>query len=123
MARPQPRTALVAESDPFLQSLLTDVLANEGYEVTTARNGWQALRKARLLRPDFIALDLRLPEISGAEVLRVLAAEASDRRTPVLVLSPDGAGPAPAARGLPTFVVDRPHDRQALVSAVRAAVN
>ena len=56
----------------------------EGYQVSQAANGIEALEKARELRPDLIVLDLMLPELGGLEVCRILRQETT---TPVLVLS------------------------------------
>lgn len=73
---------LVFEQRPFIRLIL-------------AVNGRLGLDMAREYRPDLILLDLRLPDLSGEEVLASLRQEPDLRRTPVLVVSaqaPYGGG-------------------------------
>jgi DNA-binding response OmpR family regulator len=75
---------LVVEDEEVIRETLRFNLVREGYEVSQAANGIEALEKARDLRPDLIILDLMLPELGGLEVCRILRQETT---TPVLVLS------------------------------------
>jgi DNA-binding response OmpR family regulator len=75
---------LVVEDEEVIRETLRFNLAREGYQVSQAANGIEALEKARELRPDLIVLDLMLPELGGLEVCRILRQETT---TPVLVLS------------------------------------
>src|SRR5437588_11099852 len=93
---PQRRTALVVDDDVFVLSAVADMLAEEGYDVHTASNGFSAMRQATELRPDVILLDLVLPERSGTEVLNELRTNAATRDAAVVVVSgqPDGLSDA-----------------------------
>ena len=62
--------ALVVEDDVDLLDVLTYALRREGYEVTGAGDGLQALDRVREDLPDIVVLDLRLPRLSGFEVCR-----------------------------------------------------
>jgi DNA-binding response OmpR family regulator len=75
---------LVVEDEEVIRETLRFNLVREGYQVSQAGNGIEALEKARELRPDLIVLDLMLPELGGLEVCRILRQETT---TPVLVLS------------------------------------
>jgi DNA-binding response OmpR family regulator len=75
---------LVVEDEEVIRETLRFNLVREGYQVSQASNGIEALEKARELRPDLIVLDLMLPELGGLEVCRILRQETT---TPVLVLS------------------------------------
>jgi DNA-binding response OmpR family regulator len=75
---------LVVEDEEVIRETLRFNLVREGYQVSQASNGIEALDKARELRPDLIVLDLMLPELGGLEVCRILRQETT---TPVLVLS------------------------------------
>jgi DNA-binding response OmpR family regulator len=70
------RTALVVDDEPHVASLIADVLAAEGFAVTTAVDGPAALRRARASRPDVVVLDVGLPGLDGFEVCRALRKEA-----------------------------------------------
>jgi CheY-like chemotaxis protein len=63
---------LIVEDYPNLQMLYKKALEAEGYEVTTARDGEQALAAFDRQEPDLILLDLLLPNKGGLEVLRAL---------------------------------------------------
>ena len=87
-----PRTAdgravkvLVVDDEPTLAELLALALRYEGWEVTTAGDGAQALSAARSERPDLVLLDVMLPDMDGLEVLRRLRTGAD--YMPVLFLT------------------------------------
>jgi two-component system OmpR family response regulator len=84
-----PRTAearlLVVEDDANIVELLSASLRFAGFDVATARDGQQALRLARELRPDLMVLDVMMPGIDGFEVVRRLSTEGG--RCPVLFLT------------------------------------
>lgn len=63
---------LVVDDEPDITALVAYHLARNGYRVSTAANGQDALRAAREERPDIVVLDLMLPGVSGYEVLREL---------------------------------------------------
>src|SRR5437667_11057063 len=63
---------LVVDDEPDITALVAYHLAKEGYRVTTAGTGADALRSAREERPDMVVLDLMLPGHSGVGVLAEL---------------------------------------------------
>ena len=82
------RRLLLVEDDTTLRQALTFNLAREGYDVSTAADGEAALEAARNEHLDLVLLDVMLPGMSGAEVLRVLRREGI--ATPVIILSAKG---------------------------------
>jgi two-component system, OmpR family, response regulator len=79
-----PKRVLVVEDDPSIRDTLAFNLKKEGYVVTVAHDGVEALAKAREVQPDLVLLDLMLPELSGLEVCRVLRQE---RDVPIIMLT------------------------------------
>lgn len=75
---------LVVDDEPQIQRALRAGLSAQGYTVTLAGLGEQALDQVALSVPDLIVLDLSLPDISGMEVCRALRAWTS---VPILILS------------------------------------
>jgi two-component system response regulator (stage 0 sporulation protein F) len=61
---------LVVDDEPDAVELLEEFLTAKGYEVTTAFNGEEALRKVKTDRPHLILLDVRMPGMNGLETLR-----------------------------------------------------
>jgi two-component system, OmpR family, alkaline phosphatase synthesis response regulator PhoP len=81
------RRILLVEDDRFLRRACEISLRQRGFVVTTAADGEEALRKVRAELPDLILLDLLMPRMTGAEVLKALRAEEATREIRVLILS------------------------------------
>jgi len=78
---------LVVDDEPLLRDSLRDILLQNGYEASTARNGRDALVQIARQHFDAILLDLFMPDIHGTEVLDFIARRGLD--TPVIVVSGD----------------------------------
>ena len=83
----QPPRILVVDDEPDITALVAYHLAREGYRVTTAGTGADALRAAREERPDLVVLDLMLPGHSGYDVLSELRRREETREIGVLLLT------------------------------------
>jgi two-component system, OmpR family, phosphate regulon response regulator PhoB len=83
----EPHRILVVDDEPDITALVAYHLAKEGYRVTTAGTGADALRSAREERPDLVVLDLMLPGHSGFEVLAELRRRDETRDVGVLLLT------------------------------------
>jgi CheY-like chemotaxis protein len=66
------RRVLVVDDEPSLLEVMTLMLNDEGYEVSTAIDGLDALRKIKVATPDLIISDLNMPQMSGFELLFVV---------------------------------------------------
>lgn len=75
---------LVVEDEPALLDTLEYNLIKQGYRVSTAKDGLQALEVARAVDPDLMILDVMLPGLDGFEVCRILRQEMS---LPILFLT------------------------------------
>jgi DNA-binding response OmpR family regulator len=80
-------TILSIDDDPGLQDLVGVVLEEHGHKVHWAFNGEEGFEKAKTVKPDLIILDMMLPTLNGAEVLKLLKAEPSLRAIPVIVVT------------------------------------
>jgi DNA-binding NarL/FixJ family response regulator len=86
---------LIVDDHPSFRASARSLLEEEGYEVVgEAADGAEALRAAEELRPDFVLLDIQLPDIDGFEVARRLASTAHAPQV-VLTSSRDGADYGP----------------------------
>lgn len=61
---------LVVDDEPEAVELLVEFLSSKGYEVLTATSGEEALRRVKEDRPHLVLLDIRMPKMSGLDVLR-----------------------------------------------------
>lgn len=75
---------LLVDDEPMIIDSLTYSLKREGFEVTTASDGAQALATFDALRPDLVVLDIRLPGVDGLEVCKRLRAKSP---VPIIMLT------------------------------------
>jgi DNA-binding response OmpR family regulator len=75
---------LIVDDNPDILTMLRDYLTEEGFQVVSANNGQKALHVARDQKPDCIVLDMMMPEMGGAEFIRIYTAESD---VPILVLT------------------------------------
>lgn len=80
---PLPKVIIV-EDESSLQQALSYSLRKEGYDVTVARDGAEALNLFRLNKPDLVLLDIMLPVMNGLEVCRILRKEST---VPIIMLT------------------------------------
>ncbi|CNB17697.1 response regulator transcription factor [Yersinia similis] len=76
---------LIAEDNAHIRNGLMEVLAHEGYRPIAAENGVQALALYRQQQPDFIILDIMMPELDGYKVCREIRKH--DWQIPIIFLS------------------------------------
>lgn len=81
---------LTVDDEEDIQELLRYTLEREGYEVTGALTGEEALEGARANPPGLVLLDLMLPGVNGLEVCRRLRAVSATRRIPIIMLTAKG---------------------------------
>jgi CheY-like chemotaxis protein/signal transduction histidine kinase len=81
------RRLLVIEDDPAEQLSVTELLGHSDVQITTAATGAAALAALRAGSFDCVVLDLRLPDMSGFELLAQVQDDAELRRTPIIVFT------------------------------------
>ena len=81
---------LIVEDEPSLVEVLSYNLHREGYEVVIAREGREGLRKAQMLLPDLVVLDLMLPGLGGLDICRELRASPRTAGIAILMLTAKG---------------------------------
>ncbi|MGH2687442.1 MAG: response regulator [Actinomycetota bacterium] len=81
------RSVLVADDDPNIQRILRLNLELEGYSVTAASDGVEALESLARTPPDIVVLDVMMPRLDGLEVLRRIREEAATAGIPVILLT------------------------------------
>jgi len=119
------RHILVVEDDVFMASLLRFLLERQGMMVTVLGDGRAAIDSIDSLegdaRFDAVLLDLRLPQVSGMEVLARLRQQSAWASTPVLVLSAldSGAEVAAALDGGANDYMTKPFNPEELLARLR----
>src|SRR5207249_112643 len=86
-SKPRKRRLLVVEDDPNEQMSIRELIAHDDIEIYTAETGEDALRMLRAEAWDCVVLDLKLPDMSGFDVLERLKEESDARDVPVVVFT------------------------------------
>jgi two-component system alkaline phosphatase synthesis response regulator PhoP len=81
------RKVLIADDDPDILEILRYNLTQEGYEVITAKDGDEALEKARKHQPELIVLDVMMPRKTGVEVCQWLRSQTAFQKTLIIFLT------------------------------------
>jgi DNA-binding response OmpR family regulator len=84
---------LIVDDDPSLLVLLADQLRSDGFEIQTARDGDEALRRLRSGWPDLLIIDMMMPRMDGLTLARDIKSHAD---LPIIVLSAIDAGDSKA---------------------------
>jgi CheY-like chemotaxis protein len=78
---------LVVDDDPAILEICSDLLQTEGYTVTIATNGQQALEQIRMNPPNVVLMDIMMPILDGVEACRQVKANPTTADIPVVLMS------------------------------------
>jgi len=81
---------LIVDDEPDIVDLVSYNLKKDGFRVTTASDGEQALHKIRKDKFDLVVLDLMLPGIQGVELCRIIRNDPKTADTPIIMLTAKG---------------------------------
>jgi CheY-like chemotaxis protein len=87
MAKPEDKTVLVVDDEEDVREYFAMALEDAGFDVLRAENGNEALDRIKQKAPDFISLDLVMPEKSGIKLLYELRQHKEWRRIPFVVVT------------------------------------
>ena len=118
----KPKQILIADDEPDILEIISYNLGKEGYEVYTAKDGNEAIERAKQLHPDLIILDIMMPKKTGVEVCAILRAQPTFQDTLIIFLTAL-SDEASQIKGLETGAddyVNKPISPKVLVSRVNA---
>jgi len=113
---------LIADDEPDILEIVSYNLGKEGYEVYTAKDGNEAIERAKQLNPDLIILDVMMPKKTGVEVCAILRSQSLFQDTMIIFLTAL-SDEASHIKGLETGAddyVSKPISPKVLVSRVNA---
>jgi CheY-like chemotaxis protein len=117
----RPARVLIVDDERANRQLLQIMLEPEGYELSVATSGEEALASVAQQRPDLVVLDIMMPGMNGYVVASRLKADPATRHIPVLVLSSlddQNSRAHGAGAGADGFLA-KPVDRRELCRLVR----
>ena len=113
---------LIADDEPDILEIVSYNLGKEGYEIYTAKDGNEAIERAKQLHPDLIILDIMMPRKTGVEVCQILRSQPIFQDTLIIFLTAM-SDEASQIKGLETGAddyVNKPISPKVLVSRVNA---
>lgn len=113
---------LIVDDEPNIVISLEFLMRREGFEVSVARDGEEALERIRADRPDLVLLDVMMPKINGFEVCQAVRADPGLVDVHILMLTAKGRE-AEIAKGLALGAdayVPKPFSTRDLVVQVRS---
>ena len=114
------RRVLVVEDEDYVRSLVIEALADEGYDVQEATNGYEALTILDGWRADLVVLDLMMPCCDGWTFRAEQLARQDLASIPIVVLSAVYDSRQEADKLQATAVIPKPFDLDQLLSTVQA---
>jgi DNA-binding response OmpR family regulator len=81
---------LIVEDEPDIRALVVHHLKREGFQVSAASSGEEALRQVQTAPPDLVLLDLMMPAMDGLEVCRRLRQDPATASLPIVMLTAKG---------------------------------
>jgi CheY-like chemotaxis protein len=93
------RRILIVDDDPNIVQLLSEVLADEGYEVAAATQSLRAFDRAKETQPDLVLMDIMMPYLDGIDQIKLLSLDDDLKDIPIIVITAkaralDGVGEA-----------------------------
>jgi two-component system alkaline phosphatase synthesis response regulator PhoP len=118
----QKQRILIVDDEPDILDMLEYNLQNEGYDVERATDGDEAMRIAKLFKPDLVLLDVMMPKLDGVEACRRLREQPDLKKTYIIFLTARGEEFAELAgfeAGADDYIT-KPIKPRALLSRLRA---
>ena len=115
------KTALIIEDNPDNMVLITRFLEKFGYRTLQAVTGMEGFEMALQRRPDFILLDIQLPDIEGTEVLRRIRSSEIGTSIPVIAMTSyamSGDREKLLSAGCDGYI-EKPIDPERIISQIR----
>ncbi|MBE0428902.1 MAG: response regulator [Thermoleophilia bacterium] len=118
------KQVMIVDDEASLRALVRANLEIDGFEVSEAVDGIEAMKMMRESKPDLVLLDIMMPGKDGIEVLEEMAADSELRNIPIIMLTAKGEqedlqkGVDLGARGH----ITKPFDPEQMVRTVKAAL-
>jgi CheY-like chemotaxis protein len=117
---PRPTHILVVEDEALMNDFLASYLGAQGYEVTMAYDGAEALEKMRRRPPELALIDLLMPGMGGWELVRQMRADRVLRRVPILICTAHKEARLPAR--LVQGIVHKPFQLEEIGQQVKSCL-
>jgi twitching motility two-component system response regulator PilH len=81
------KSILIVDDSPTDRQFLSELLAKNGFQVSTAENADEALAKAKQLKPDLVLMDVVMPNLNGFQATRAISKDPTTQHIPVILVT------------------------------------
>lgn len=115
---------LATDDEPDVLLIIKTALQSEGFDVSTASNGFECLEAAKASPPDLFVLDVMMPGMSGFEVVAKLKEEPSTATIPIIMLTglAERGKMKEALSGGVDYYIVKPFEFEDLINKVNEAI-
>lgn len=118
------KTALIIEDNDNNLELIRFILHQAGYRVRFAMTGLEGVQQALTIPPDFIVLDIQLPDINGLEVLKQIRANPVGQAVPIIAMTSyamSGDKERLLSAGCTSYI-EKPIDPMTVIAQIEAVI-
>lgn len=118
------KTALIIEDNDNNLELIRFILQQAGYRVRFAMTGLEGVQQALTIPPDFIVLDIQLPDINGLEVLKQIRANPVGQTVPIIAMTSyamSGDKERLLSAGCTSYI-EKPIDPMTVIAQIEAVI-
>lgn len=115
----------IIEDDPTISQMYRMKFEADGFDVRMAGNGKIGVDLVKSFKPDIILLDIQMPEMDGAEALKLIREHKDSKDTPVIILTNLGEEEAPSemrSLGISSYIVKANNTPRQVVAHVKNTI-
>jgi DNA-binding response OmpR family regulator len=110
---------LIVDDNELIVEVMSYILINSGYEVSSLPNGYHVIEEVKNTHPDLLIIDAIMPGIDGRDICKILKLNKDTKDLPVIICSSeDNLDAALTQIGAPNDVLHKPFDMSALINKV-----
>ncbi|MGY4538876.1 DNA-binding response OmpR family regulator [Mucilaginibacter sp. UYNi724] len=110
---------LIVDDNELILDVMSYILINSGYEVSSLPNGDHVIEEVQNSHPDLLIIDANMPGMDGRDICKILKLNKSTKDTPVIICSAEDDIEATLNQaGAPDDILHKPFDMSALINKV-----
>jgi DNA-binding response OmpR family regulator len=110
---------LIVDYNELIVEVMSYILINSGYEVSSLPNGYHVIEEIKSTHPDLLIIDAIMPGMDGRDICKILKLNKATKDLPVIICSSeDNLDAALTQVGAPNDVLHKPFDMSALINKV-----
>jgi CheY-like chemotaxis protein len=115
------KSIMIIDDEIDIGESLATVLESEGYQAEAFSNGYKAIEKMKLSKPDLLIVDVMMPKPKGVEVVRLVKEDSELRKIPIMMMSASKE-PTPLSAEKWDRFVRKPFEMDELLSAIEELI-